>query len=183
MRLGLLNSRMNQLWRNMHHHVHIDDNGRIQLSIVVTSWRRSGLGRRTDRTPLSIDSTVTLFFLVAINLCLDVWLLWKFMDLFCLVATNLADSGPDFCRYELVSRVSEFVCPSCEFVKFWICECVDLLCVDLLCKFVIINLFWLRPITPGVLGTLWTLHVQQSRHKTGLHSSPGLSCARPSDVT
>jgi hypothetical protein len=40
------------------------------------------------------------------------------MDLFCLVATNLADSGPDFCRYELVSRVSEFVCPSCEFVKF-----------------------------------------------------------------
>jgi hypothetical protein len=32
-------------------------------------------------------------------------------DLFRLVGMN-------FCRFELVSRVYEFVCPSCEFVKF-----------------------------------------------------------------
>jgi hypothetical protein len=59
---------------------------------------------------------------------------------------NLADSVSDFCHYELVSWVSKFVCPSCEFVKLLICECVDLLCVDLMFEFLVINSFWLRPV-------------------------------------
>jgi hypothetical protein len=42
------------------------------VSIVLTSCQRSGLGRRTYRTPPGIDLAVTLFALLIMNLCLDV---------------------------------------------------------------------------------------------------------------
>jgi hypothetical protein len=87
--LGLHRSRMHRKWLNRHHHNNADVNRRIRLSIVVTSCRRSGLGRRTYCTPPGIDLVVTLFSLFVRNLCLDVRLWWKFVDLVCFIVMDL----------------------------------------------------------------------------------------------
>jgi hypothetical protein len=51
MRLEVPSSMMHRLRLKRHHHVHADANGEILPSKVVTSYRRSGLGRRRHTHP------------------------------------------------------------------------------------------------------------------------------------
>jgi hypothetical protein len=130
-RLGLRSSRMHRKRRNRHHQIHADDNGRIRLSIVVTSWRRSNLGRRTYHTPLTIDSAFTLFFLVAMNLCLDVRLWWKFVDLFCLVGMTYFVWS--VWTFVILNLCHEFMNLCVQVVNLWSSEYVNVWtrCVNL----------------------------------------------------
>jgi hypothetical protein len=149
MRLDLRSSRMHRKWCNMYHHNHADNNGRIRLSIVVMSCRRSGLGRRTYRTPPRIDFAVTLFSLIIMNLCLDVRLCWKVVDLFCFIVMNLCLDGTLWWKIAtlwwrrfIVMNLCLDASSDCVIVStcyVWSYECV--------------NLFWLRLVTPGVSAT------------------------------
>jgi hypothetical protein len=148
MRLGLHSLRMHQLRRNGHHNIHANDNGRIRLSIVVTSWRTSGLGRRMHRTPRQ---------LIRLSRCFS-WSLWTYVWMLDCDGNLWTCFVWSLRTYVWMLDCDGNLCPRCEFVKFWICDCVVFLCGDLLCKFVVINLFWLRSVRPGVLATLWALH-------------------------
>jgi hypothetical protein len=131
MRLGVLNYMTLYLWPRPHH-PHVDTNGGILASRVVTSCLRSGPRRRRCLTHPVTDlfiylacacSTLTLWP----SMCVDdehccVWT----KNLFCFMSRCWI---LDYCHYQLVPWSCECVnLASCEFVKLWICEFVDLLC-------------------------------------------------------
>jgi hypothetical protein len=168
MRLGLRSSTMHRKWCNKHLHDHTNVNTRIRVSIVLTSCRRSSLGRRMYCTAPRIDGWIFLdlfrryglvfgcyIVMEYCYLCLDATLWLKFVDLLFFV--------PNY--------VSMLV------LKNWLCWCVK-------------NLFWLQLVRPEFQQHMggWTSHARlsdatKSCHTLGLHKKLQPSRARLDGTT